>query len=110
MSEREATIERLREKAKDEAVLPEDPGVEAKLEEEVEEPEAEEEAKKSSTREYVILTAWKEVGRIEAGSAESALRTLGKSEGEFAVVPARNWSPFTVKTETTTVTHISPQQ
>lgn len=121
MSDHEATLQKLREKVADEKDVSEDPGseeepvAEAEVtadDEEVAEEEIEEEveeAKKSSTREYVVLTSWKEIGRIEAGSAEAALRALGKTEGDFAAIPLRSWNTFSIKTETTTLTHITPQ-
>ena len=96
MSEREATIERLREKV---AGADETEQEEVDLDESlVIEKTEEKETKRSSTREYVVLGTWKEIARIEAGSAEAALKVLGKGDGEYAVVPARNWTPFTVKT------------
>lgn len=104
MSEREATIERLREKAATEELA--DPegdggGVDSELPLETEE-------KKSSTREYVVLGSWKEAARVEADTPRAALETLGKLDGEYAVVPSRYWSPFGIKTEQTTVTQITP--
>lgn len=110
----EETLERLREKAAEEEVLVISEDVVEEFDEvspevEVEtEPESEE-TKKSSIREYVVLQTWKEVARIEAGSAEAALKILGKGDGGFAVVPLRNFSVFEVKTETTTVTHVTAQ-
>ena len=109
----EETLERLKTKAQEEETgedrdleFEPDDGFGSALS--PQETEVEEE-KKSSTREYVVLASWKEVARIEASSAEAALKALGKGEGDFAVVPLRNFNSFSVKTEQTTVTHVTPQ-
>lgn len=103
MSEREATLERLKEKAAAEAE--EEVGIEeedvASLEEIVED-------KKSTVREYVVLRKWEEAARVEAGSAEAALKILSKDDGSYAAIPTRNFNVFEIKTETTTVTHVTP--
>lgn len=103
MSEREATLERLKEKAAAEAegeVEIEEEDV-ASLEEIVED-------KKSTVREYVVLRKWEEAARVEAGSAEAALKILSKDDGSYAAIPTRNFNVFEIKTETTTVTHVTP--
>lgn len=105
MSEREATLERLKEKAAAEAeevVEIEEEDV-ASLEEIVGD-----DPKKSTVREYVILRKWDEAARVEAGSAEAALKILSKDDGSYAAIPTRNFNVFEIKTETTTVTHVTP--
>jgi len=58
------------------------------------------------TREYVILTEWKESGRVKARSDREALEKFmsdsGTDEGTFAAVTASRWKPRTVKTQTKT--------
>lgn len=106
MSEREATIERLKEKAAaeagDETMEITEEAV-ASLDETVED-----DPKKSTVREYVILRKWDEAARVEAGSAEAALKILSKDDGSYAAIPTRNFNVFEIKTETTTVTHVTP--
>lgn len=104
MSSHDATIERLKEKA-----AAQEEEVQEEIEEvEPEESEAELPEKASSTREYVVLRKWEEAAVIMASSAEAALKILGKDDGDYAVIPSRNFSKFSIKTETTTVTHVKP--
>jgi hypothetical protein len=67
-----------------------------------------------SDRQYVLFEearqdTWTEVGRIEAGSREEALESLGetklKGQSRFMAIPARFVQP--VKPKVTTVTTIS---
>jgi hypothetical protein len=96
-------MERLREKAADEK--------------KVEEPEQETAEARSSIREYVVLSntgaqTWKEVARVNAGSADTAIRTLGQklsNDSEYLAVPTRNWNPVLVKVETTTAFRLTPK-
>lgn len=114
MSEREATLTRLREKVEEETA--EEAVEEAETVEEV----TEEKEKPSSIREYVILTSvgaaatsWKEEGRVPASSAESAIRTFATKQTDgatFVAVPARNWHPVKVKVETTTAIRLSASE
>lgn len=70
--------------------------------------------------EYVVFTnttgAWKEIGRLQARSARSAIREridgmaqtdayLG--EGQYVAVPSRSWQPVTVHSETKTALRFS---
>lgn len=100
MSQHEATIERLKAQAEDEK--------DEQVEEEVLEEEDGAPKGASAIREYVVLRKWDEAAIVQAGSAEAALKILGKEDGEYAVIPSRNFSKFTIKTETTTVTHVKP--
>lgn len=109
MSQYDSTLEKLREKAAAEKPGEEEATAEATETVEGDEPVAEESRSGSSLREYVIISNWKEVARIEASSAEGALRSLGKDDGMYVVVPARNFSAFDVKTETQRVTHVTPK-
>ncbi len=60
--------------------------------------------------EYLVLTrptgvadtSWLEVARVNATSAEQAVRKCEK-EGMLVAVPARSWKPVRVTTETRTV-------
>lgn len=106
MSQREETIERLKEKAATEDTEVEE--IEEVVEEEVE--PSEEDDPKKSTREYVVLRKWEEAARVEAASAEAALKILGKDDGDYAVVTSRGFNKFSIKTETTTVTHVKPAE
>lgn len=96
----EQTLERLREKAESESTE------EDSTETETTEPEKK---AKTSLREYTILGPWTEIGKIEASSAGEALKKLGKKDGKYGVVPSRNFSVFTVTTETVTTTNLKPE-
>lgn len=53
---------------------------------------------------------WRAVGKVEARSAESAIRALlngRETFGSFVAVPARSWKPVTVKVETKTALKFS---
>lgn len=113
MSAREETIERLREQAAAESEVQEGLPVE---DDEPVEPEIDEEEKRPTTREYIVFMkvgpdTWKETLRTTAGTAASAIRTLGQDklseDGEYAACPSRNWSAGTPKIETTTSISIS---
>lgn len=100
MSQTESTLERLKEKAAEEAKEEEEEVVEDDVDE----------SSKSSLREYIIISGWKEQGRIEASSAKAALDSLGgEKNGDFAVIPSRNFSEFEAATETKSVTTITPK-
>ena len=109
MSEREATITRLREKAAEESGEETEEVIEVG-DEEVEEL-LEEIPVKSSTREYVVLVntgqAWKELGRTVASTSTGAIHaTLGEKlepNVEYVAVPVRSWKPdsFVPETKTT---------
>ena len=67
-----------------------------------------------SDRQYVLFEearqdTWTEIGRVDAGSREEALETLGeqklKGQSRFMAIPARFVQP--VKPKVTTVTTIS---
>lgn len=67
-----------------------------------------------SDRQYVLFEearqdTWSEIGRVDAGSREEALETLGeqklKGQARFMAIPARFVQP--VKPKVTTVTTIS---
>lgn len=99
MSQAESTLERLKERAAEEAT---------RAKEVVE--EVVDDVLKSSHREYIIITGWKEVGKIEASSAKAAIDSLeGEKNGDFAAIPTRNFSVFEVGTEQKIVTTITPK-
>lgn len=117
MSQAEETLERLRKQAEEE-----DGEQEALVEEGEEEAEevgegAEDEeatpAKKSSTRDYVVLM---NVGggqykllddAVHAASGEAAILSLGEKAlqggSEYVAIPKRNWTTATPRVETTTI-------
>lgn len=102
MSAREETIERLREQAEEEALTIEDA--------EIVDPETPEEPKRAAIREYIVFEhqqpgIWREVGRVNAGTAGSAIKSIDEAikQGiEYAACPSRNWSVGSPEVETTT--------
>lgn len=100
MSTREETIERLREQA----------AAEVEPEPEPELPLEEDEPKRSTIREYVVFiligdNTWREEARVNAGSAGSAISTLGEKlniDAQYAACPSRNWSVGSPDVKTTT--------
>lgn len=100
MNATQETIDRLREKAAQEA--------EAEDEEDLtpagDSPDLEK-PKRESIREYVILTSWTEIARVVAGSPEAAILSLGENLREgttYGATPSRNWHEKTPEIETTT--------
>jgi hypothetical protein len=74
-----------------------------------------EEEKKGGTsiREYIVFkagtaTTWQEVEKVNAGSAEAAIKSVHKGQAgstKYAACPSRNWTAGTLGVEThTTVT------
>lgn len=121
MSQAEETLERLRKQAEGEDVE-EDGEEEAPVEEGEEEAEGvgaepqdgeAEAAKKSSTRDYVVLMnvgggQYKLLGdAVNAGSGEAAILSLGEKTlqggSEYVAIPKRNWTTATPRVETTTI-------
>lgn len=97
MNATQETIDRLKERAAQEAEGEEDvtPAVDS--------PDPEK-PKRESIREYVILTGWTEIARVVAGTPDAAILSLGenlKDGTKYAATPSRNWHEKTPETETT---------
>lgn len=56
------------------------------------------------------VESWDVAERVEANSAEQAVRSVGAARGTFVAVPERSWQPLTVETEQKTVTRLAPAQ
>ena len=93
----ESTLERLKEKAAEEAE-----GVKEAVKGAVED------LKSSSTREYTIITKYEVVDRVVAGSPKAAIDSLPQGNGKFAAIPSRNFSEFDLVTEEKVVVTVTP--
>lgn len=123
MSQAEETLERLRKQAggedgEQEGVVEEGDTETAQMDTGAEDGEGGEGgetgvAKKSSTRDYVVLMnvgggQFKLLGdAINAASGEAAILSLGEKQlqggSEYIAVPVRNWTKAIPKVETTTI-------
>jgi hypothetical protein len=61
----------------------------------------------------IAVDRWQTDSRVEAVSAEAAIRKAEPKAGTYVAVPARSWKPVTVRTETTTTIRLdtpTPEQ